>query len=1280
MSPPPPMLRTPSPVADRRQTPTAAAGSQGGSPRRGASPAGVTPLPALSPMAAGSPLVGPSPVAPTLGSPSPGVRPPPLVRPPVYIFLGRKYDSESQLKAAMQGVASASFATGAPCPTQQLELISALLEDVPKFKSLVHELFEKYAGRDRLLQQPEAVGLTLSLGAHVGIFDPLREFGEVQQMFWRFDFSGTGELSEDECANYVRFILRKVRDRLTPESRCLRNCALPQKILKDEYTIVKELGKGGQGAVYLATRGTLGSPGLQQQRVVKFYSKADANAPLDDIKEEFLILKMLDHPTIARVHDIFEDNDHAYVVSEPYFGGDLTALLENAGKNGVSANVAWLGNIFKQVLEGVAYIHSQKIMHCDLKEPNIMIANNSEWHNPRIVIIDFGMSKDFSGSREGGTPGYMPPEVWQMGLWTPRGDIFSLAVVFWSIFNGRQGGPFIQKDQPPFNLIRNATAHMPMDCSRIPDGLQGLTAQMASKDFQKRPSAKACLDNPFFQNLDCVSRPLDTEVVLNLSNAAGKSSIHNLIAADMCQAANLSQLQQLNELFLRLDRNNDGQVEEGELRETFSQMNLPSEQVNKLIQTLMGDDGFVRYSDFMAKLLFAQRGVQEAELKGVFASIDTDGSGTLDHREIKACLARPQVARLMAGRSTEDVIREMDSDNDGSVTFAEFQAAMLGSSDPPSEVPSWKKGDAARYFSVSRGAWLPCRIDAVDQKTGAVTINLKPGRWLQRHEQQAVLVKSGKAWAVGDVCQFRSGEKGKQIECRVQEVDPCTGNVIVDALPGQWLPPWKLEGKAGRCLRPACPGGHYLQKFCAERAGWSCDRCAQQVPVGGALWGCRPCNYDCCFGCIPSDAHDFDDVRDAVTAPSTQNVGIVDDAAAPDGEDIKWQGRVLKEHKASDDLQLNLKVGDLVAVLEEDSSGWVGGHVRTTPDLLGWFPRFCIDRIDPPEKTTSPRAGPESAAGSAAASASASEATAAPPSAEEGAGAEAEQMPTWKVPPAEIASPLATTAESPVRGRRSVATPQTGGDTAWERGDDSKLSECQEKLECALAELDEERQRRRNTADQIHQFTQQIEQIKASRQKDIALREAAEAEVRQLRVELALRDEQLSEAEARCLRAEGRLEARALATQPLTTHQTLTTQALAAEPPATLLATQPATQPFTQQVTLTTLPLLGASPLESACSSAGPIDVTLPLRPSLMTAASTRDERESRPKPNSVLDRVKAFESMRSASMVRPMTQSTRSIGPLNMTRPLATPEAPPRPWATPEGPRLGMSPLLRSR
>jgi serine/threonine protein kinase len=120
-------------------------------------------------------------------------------------------------------------------------------------------------------------------------------------------------------------------------------------------------------------------------------------------------------------------------VHEYLRGGDLTALRRNAHEAGIALTEEYFMPIFKQCLVGLFHLHAHAILHCDIKEPNIMIRNACHRH-PHIVLVDFGLARSSVGRGiSGGTLGYKPPETCSNNVWWPKGDVFSMGVVFFQL-------------------------------------------------------------------------------------------------------------------------------------------------------------------------------------------------------------------------------------------------------------------------------------------------------------------------------------------------------------------------------------------------------------------------------------------------------------------------------------------------------------------------------------------------------------------------------------------------------------------------------------------------------------------------------------------------------------------------------------------------------------------------------------------------------------------------------------------------------------------------------
>eukprot|EP00443_Scrippsiella_acuminata_P066600 CAMPEP_0115467942 /NCGR_PEP_ID=MMETSP0271-20121206/50694_1 /TAXON_ID=71861 /ORGANISM="Scrippsiella trochoidea, Strain CCMP3099" /LENGTH=255 /DNA_ID=CAMNT_0002894965 /DNA_START=23 /DNA_END=787 /DNA_ORIENTATION=+ len=239
---------------------------------------------------------------------------------------------------------------------------------------------------------------------------------------------------------------------------------LSYKELSEHYRLGDKVGRGGQGSVFLATELS-----TQVDRVVKIFEKSNVNAPVDEIKEEFKMLRTL--ATLGS--SVFEDRMNVYLISEPYYGGHLGHLIENAWGEGVFVSIGYLARALHQVMQGVAYLHSNYITHCDLKESNVMVASADNLREPSLVVIDFGLAHFFTQRGQGGgTPGYMPAaDASRVG-----------------------GDEAVRKNtlnvMPDFDAILSS---WPRCRDLLP-----LVEAMLQKDPRKRPTAKQCMEHNFF--------------------------------------------------------------------------------------------------------------------------------------------------------------------------------------------------------------------------------------------------------------------------------------------------------------------------------------------------------------------------------------------------------------------------------------------------------------------------------------------------------------------------------------------------------------------------------------------------------------------------------------------------------------------------------------------------------------------------------------------------------------------------------------------------------------
>lgn len=427
--------------------------------------------------------------------------------------------------------------------------------------------------------------------------------------------------------------------------------------------------------------------GTGLSRVVKFYDKRSTKTPLDEIKEEFTILKALDHPKIQRLFDIFEDRSNVYVVSEPYLGGHLGELTESAFSDGVHVTATYLARVFHQVLQGVVYLHSKYILHCDLKESNVMIVpgQDGDLREPSAVVIDFGLARNFvMQGHGGGTTGYMPPEVWTHGLWTPKGDVHALGVVLFQLFaHGERCFRGFRDEQ-----IRDATLHEEPNfeivlrywrrCKDLPP----LISAMVAKDLHARPTVRQCLESSFFQSRLCPDDRDEAEsavsetVVSSLEALSERSRLQKAVLTDIAATLNLAELSKLNAAFTSLDADGNGVVSEEELRE-WLRFRMEPEMLEYVVGSLVEPGGTVAYTTFMGQLLASKAADENRLLWAEFSQLD-GGAGYLDRERVAQMLERPALAKVLAGWSVSELMEVLDFDGDGCIVFEEFRRALSG--------------------------------------------------------------------------------------------------------------------------------------------------------------------------------------------------------------------------------------------------------------------------------------------------------------------------------------------------------------------------------------------------------------------------------------------------------------------------------------------------------------------------------------------------------------------------------------------------------------------------
>lgn len=209
-------------------------------------------------------------------------------------------------------------------------------------------------------------------------------------------------------------------------------------VLNNRYEIIRKIGGGGMGAVYLASDKNLGGILRAVKEMVQSYiEEAQQDKAIADFKRESLLLTSLDHASIPTIFDYFYDEKEArfYLVMKYISGGDLSGRMRSTPEGRIDEVTVTDWAI--QIADVLEYLHRHEppIVYRDLKPSNIMIDGNSG----KVMLIDFGIARWVNKEEKGvtavGTMGYAPPELFS-GNVEPRSDIYSLGSTMFHLLTG----------------------------------------------------------------------------------------------------------------------------------------------------------------------------------------------------------------------------------------------------------------------------------------------------------------------------------------------------------------------------------------------------------------------------------------------------------------------------------------------------------------------------------------------------------------------------------------------------------------------------------------------------------------------------------------------------------------------------------------------------------------------------------------------------------------------------------------------------------------------------
>ncbi|XP_040990790.1 calcium-dependent protein kinase 10-like [Juglans microcarpa x Juglans regia] len=458
----------------------------------------------------------------------------------------------------------------------------------------------------------------------------------------------------------------------------------------DKYVLGRELGRGEFGITYLCT-----DRENKESLACKSISKRKLRTEVDveDVRREVAIMSTLpDHPNVVKLRETYEDSENVHLVMELCEGGELFDRIVARGHYSERA----AASVARTIAEVVRMCHANGVMHRDLKPENFLFANKKE-RSP-LKAIDFGLSVFFKpGERFSeivGSPYYMAPEVLKRN-YGPEVDIWSAGVILYILLCGVP--PFWAETETGVALaiLRGVIDFKREPWPHISESAKSLVRQMLDPDPRKRLNAQQVLDHSWLQNAKKAPNvPLGDMVRTRLKQFSVMNRFKKKALRVIAEHLSVEEVGVIRNMFAMMDTNRDGKVTYEELRAGLREVGsrLAEPEIKMLMEAADVDgNGVLDYGEFVAVTIHIQKMENDEHFRRAFMFFDKDGSGYIESNELREGLADNSGETDMD--VVNDIMREVDTDKDGRISYEEFVAMMKTGTD-------WRK--ASRQYSRER--------------------------------------------------------------------------------------------------------------------------------------------------------------------------------------------------------------------------------------------------------------------------------------------------------------------------------------------------------------------------------------------------------------------------------------------------------------------------------------------------------------------------------------------------------------------------------------------------
>ena len=467
----------------------------------------------------------------------------------------------------------------------------------------------------------------------------------------------------------------------------------------DIYETIQFLGQGAFGSVFKVKRKNTGTREII--RALKEISKQSMNVSKEneeEIRNEIEILKNIDHPNIMKIFEFFEDNKNIYLINEYCGGGDVAGMND---KYGLFPEF-FLKYVMFQVFLAISFLHSNKVVHGDIKRENIAFVYSgklkerkqeeffntifkdkdlqdelaespgienlsdkaqstiNELCNYEIKILDFGSAKMKKKGKTNeklsgiiGTLHYCSPEVVK-DKYDFECDEWACGILMFILLTGY--APFGGKTEEHIfsNILNNDLNLNVPELKNISEPCKDLISKLLVKKANKRIKADDALKHPFFTSGINMGNLLKGKYKENSENL--KKIFNNKNTKLRGRKKNNSKFRDMVIAYISL--NFADQNEEKKAKQIFMEISGGNKHF------------LITKNTFVSRMQKAFKALTKEEIENLFDSIDENETGNIEYEELIRALTDKE--KLLNEKNLKEAFKFFDKDGSGSITWNEI--------------------------------------------------------------------------------------------------------------------------------------------------------------------------------------------------------------------------------------------------------------------------------------------------------------------------------------------------------------------------------------------------------------------------------------------------------------------------------------------------------------------------------------------------------------------------------------------------------------------------------